>query len=112
MSRQTNRRQFLHESALAGLGFWVAGGVSPAREEKPGEKLNVACVGVGGKGSSDCDQAGVVGNIVALCDIDDNHLNAKAEKFPRAKKYHDFRKMLEEMEKHLAAVVDNTQDHT
>jgi predicted dehydrogenase len=112
MSRQTNRRQFLQESALAGIGFWVAGGAGSAREGKSGEKLNIACVGVGGKGDSDCDQAGEVGNIVALCDIDDNHLNAKAGKFPRAKKYHDFRKMLEEMGKNIDAVVVSTPDHT
>jgi len=40
---------------------------------------------VGGKGKSDCDQAANHGNMVALCDIDDNPLNARAEKFPTAK---------------------------
>jgi predicted dehydrogenase len=106
-----NRRQFLQQGALAGLGFWVAGGLS-AKEEKASEKLNIACIGVGGKGGSDTDHAGEVGNVLALCDIDDHTLDAKAKKFPRAKKYNDFRKLLGEMEKSIDAVTVSTPDHT
>src|SRR6185437_4511840 len=92
MSRRTNRRQFIQQTGLAGLGFWVAGGLTPVLSRSPNEKLNIAGIGVGGKGSSDVDGAAKVGNIVALCDIDDNTLGKKAEKFPKAKKYNDFRK--------------------
>jgi predicted dehydrogenase len=112
MSQQNNRREFLQQSALAGIGFWVAGGVTSARPEPASDRLNIACIGVGGKGSSDADQAGNHGNVVALCDIDDRHLEAKARKFPRAKKYNDFRKMLEEMGKGIDAVTVSTPDHT
>ena len=112
MSRRSNRRDFLKHSALAGVGFWAAGGVTPAESRSANERLNIACIGVGGKGSSDTDQAAQFGNIVALCDIDDNRLNAKAQKFPQAKKYHDFRQMLTEMEKDIDAVVVSTPDHT
>jgi predicted dehydrogenase len=111
MARRTNRRQFL-KGTLAGVGFWAAGGVSLADSKSPNEKLNIACIGVGGKGSSDCDQAGGQGNIVAICDIDEQHLEAKAQKFPQAKKYTDFRKMLEEMDKQIDAVTVSTPDHT
>src|SRR6185369_2689019 len=76
------------------------------------EQLNIACIGVGGKGSSDTDHAGNHGNIVALCDIDDQHLDAKASKFPQAKKFNDFRKMLEQMDKSIDAVTVSTPDHT
>src|SRR5262249_52630169 len=105
----------------AGVGFWVAGGIALADSKSPNEKLNFACIGVGGKGSSDTDHVGQLGNVVALCDIDDNTLNAKAEetskdkktkKFPHAKKYNDFRKMLEEMDKQIDAVTVSTPDHT
>ena len=83
MSRRTNRRQFIQQTGLAGLGFWVAGGLTPAFSRSPNEKLNIACIGVGGKGGSDIDQAGKVGNVVAICDIDDNTLEARPRSFPR-----------------------------
>ncbi len=124
MSRKPTRRQFLQTSAAlaAGVGFWAAGGVSPSRaaDKSPNEKLNIACVGVGGKGDSDSSQAAVAGNVVAICDVDDTHLNAKANQkgkdgempFAKAKKYNDFRKMLEEMDKQIDAVTVSTPDHT
>jgi predicted dehydrogenase len=49
---------------------------------------------------------------VALCDIDDKFLNEKAAKFPEAKKYNDFRKLLEEMAPKIDAVTVSTADHT
>src|SRR5438876_10022579 len=114
MKAKTSRRDFLKQTSLAGVGFWVAGGISLAdvRRASPNEKLNIACIGVGGKGSSDTDQAAHYGNIVALCDCDDQPLEKKAEKFPKAKKYNDFRKMLEEMDKQIDAVTVSTADHT
>jgi predicted dehydrogenase len=114
MHRTTNRRQFLKQTALAGVGFWVAGSAeaAPAREGSGGDKLKIACIGVGGKGSSDTDQAGKHGVIVALCDIDDRFLDRKAERFPKAKKYNDFRKLFDEMGKDIDAVVVSTPDHT
>jgi predicted dehydrogenase len=110
MSGQTNRRQFVQQTALAGIGFWVAGGLQA--DERKTEKLNIACIGVGGKGDSDASQAGNHGNIVALCDIDDGHLDRKAKQFPKAARYNDFRKMLDEMGKYIDAVTVSTPDHT
>ncbi|NBO91030.1 MAG: gfo/Idh/MocA family oxidoreductase [Planctomycetia bacterium] len=115
MTLQTNRREFLQTSAVAGVGFYVAGGVEAADETKPKnklERLNIAAVGVGGKGSSDCDQAANYGNLVAICDIDENSRDRKAEKFPEAAKFFDFREMLEKMGKGIDAVVVSTPDHT
>jgi predicted dehydrogenase len=109
MGRRTNRRQFLQGAAATGIGFWIAGGVS-ARPDK-GDKVRIACIGVGGKGDSDSDQAGSVGEIVAICDIDENTLNQKAAKFPKAKKYFDYREMLAEMEKGIDAVTVSGPDH-
>jgi predicted dehydrogenase len=109
MSRSISRRRFLQGSAAAGLGYWALGGLARAADD---DKINIACIGVGGKGDSDTDQAGNHGNIVAICDIDDNILDKKAKKFPQAKKYNDFRKMLEEMDKQIDAVTVSTPDHT
>jgi predicted dehydrogenase len=115
MSRRASRRQFLRDTTLAGVGFWVAGGISSARDSKPRsplERLRIAGVGVGGKGSSDIDQAGRLGDVVALCDIDDNTLGKKAEHFKSAQKFNDFREMLQKMERDIDAVTVSTPDHT
>lgn len=113
MSGQSSRREFMRNTTLAGVGFWVAGKASAADEPKsPNEKIRFACIGVGGKGSSDSDDAGRHGDVVAICDIDDKRLDAAAIKFPSAKKYTDFRKLLEESGKDIDAVTVSTPDHT
>ncbi|MEO2048924.1 MAG: Gfo/Idh/MocA family oxidoreductase [Pirellulales bacterium] len=112
MSRQVNRRSFLRTTSAAGAGFWVAGSPLWSFGKSANEKINIACVGVGGKGSSDTDQAGHYGNIVALCDIDDERLGKKGEQFPKAQKFNDFRKLFDKMGKSIDAVVVSTPDHT
>jgi len=112
MSAKASRRQFLQRSALAGAGFWVAGtGLVSAAPKLANDKINFAGIGVGGKGSSDIDQCEAFGNIVAICDVDENTLNAKAQKFPQAKKYTDYRQMFEEMGDKIDAVTVSTPDH-
>jgi predicted dehydrogenase len=112
LKRQTTRRDFLKQSTLAGFGFWVAGGMTLADSKSPNEKVNIACIGIGGKGDSDSSQAGNHGNIVAICDIDDHFLDKKAQEFPHAKRYNDYRKMLEDLDKQVDAVTVSTPDHT
>ena len=111
MTRRTHRRQFLKETAAAGLGFWVAGGVALTESRAANETVNIACIGVGGKGDSDSSDAGKYGNIVAICDVDETFLAKKAKQFPKAKTYHDYRKMLDEMGKEIDAVTVSTPDH-
>ncbi len=48
---------------------------------------------------------------MAICDIDENTLNQQAAKFPKAKKYFDYREMLSEMEKGIDAVTVSGPDH-
>jgi predicted dehydrogenase len=112
MRRSSSRRDFLKQSALAGVGFWALGGLAAQPSRAANERLRIACIGVGGKGSSDTDQAAQFGDIVALCDCDENPLNAKAARHPQAKKYFDFRKMFDEMGKDIDAVTVSTADHT
>src|SRR5258706_9002884 len=109
------RRQFLRRSTLAAgaatLSFPYVGRVLGAND-----RINVACIGVGGKGDSDSSDAAACGaNIVALCDVDQNTMDKKvkqfADKFPQVKKYKDYRKMLEEMGKDIDAVTVSTPDH-
>jgi hypothetical protein len=106
---QISRRQFVRAGALgaAAISFPFVGNVLGAND-----RINVGCIGVAGKGDSDTDDtARCGGNIVALCDVDQNHVNNKAKKFPQAKHYNDFRKMLEEMEKDIDAVTVSIPDH-
>jgi len=76
----------------------------------PSEKLNIAAIGAGGKGAGDIGAVSSE-NIVALCDVDDKKAAETFEHYPKAKKYRDFRKMLEK-EKNIDAVIVATPDHT
>ena len=80
------------------------------------DRINIACIGVGGKGDSDSsDAASCGGNIIAICDVDNNSRDKKtkqfAEKFPQLKQYSDYRKMLDEIGKDIDAVTVSTPDH-
>src|SRR5438067_298307 len=105
------RRAFLKRTSagagIAALTFPFVGNVLGANDQ-----INVACIGVVGKGDSDShDAAASGGNIVALCDVDLNTLEAKGKKFPNAKKYQDYRKLFDEMAKDIDAVTVSTPDH-
>jgi len=75
----------------------------------PSEKLNIAGIGIGGRGEGDLDECRSE-NIVALCDVDEAHAGRVFKKYPKAKKWTDFRKMLDE-QKDVDAVVIATPDH-
>lgn len=108
MTTRLDRRRFLQATSIAGFGILVPG----ARGRSPNDRLNFACIGVGGKGSSDTDHLGGLGNIVALCDIDSQRLGKKGEMFSEAKQFRDFRKLLEELGPKIDAVSVSTPDHT
>ena len=76
----------------------------------PSEKLNIAAIGAGGMGASNT-RACSNENIVALCDVDDERAKETFNKFPNARKWKDFRKMLDE-QKDIDAVIVATPDHT
>ena len=76
----------------------------------PSEKLNIAGIGVGGQGAGDL-RALESQNIVALCDVDWRHAAGTFGRYPDAKKYRDFREMLDKEDKNIDAVVVATPDH-
>ncbi len=113
MTSRINRRRFIRDAAAtAGAAVWLGSQADRVLGRSPNERVNIACVGVGGKGSSDTDGAARYGEIVALCDIDDRRLKDKARKYPNAKTFHDYRELLSAMGDKVDAVVVSTADHT
>jgi predicted dehydrogenase len=106
-----SRRQFLQTTAATGIGVWLAGGLQAKESRSANGRIAMASIGVGGKGGSDSVDAGRLGDMVAICDVDENTLDGAARKWPKAKKYTDFRKMLDEMGKSIDAVTVSTPDH-
>lgn len=114
-----SRRDFIKNSTISAAAFtivprYVLGGKGFIA---PSDKLNMACVGIGGKGRIDVEGVSSE-NIIALCDVDqvrasENKGNLKNayDAFPSARKYTDFREMLEK-EKDIDAVTISTPDHT
>ncbi len=108
-----SRRQFVSAAAATAATFTfvprhVLGGQG---NTPPSEKLNVAAIGSGGMGGGNtnaCADAGA--NIVALCDVDWDRASDTFKRFPQAKQYRDFRKMLDN-EKSIEAVIVATPDH-
>src|SRR5213075_1927467 len=77
----------------------------------PSDKLNIACIGVGGMGANDVRGVGKTENIYALCDVDDRQGAQSFQAFPQAKRFKDFRVMLDKEGKSIDAVTVSTPDH-
>lgn len=112
MSHSTNRRTFLQTTAAAGAGLMASRALRAQADTSPNGKLQFACVGIGGKGSSDSEDAGRHGEVVGICDIDEQRLEAAAKKYPNAKRFVDFREMFTELGDKVDAVTVSTPDHT
>jgi predicted dehydrogenase len=110
---KTTRRTFLKTATIAGTGFFVAAGTRQALSQSPNEKINVACIGVGGKGSSDSDNAAQFGNVIAICDVDRNTLESKgnSDKFKSAERFTDFRELLDKHGQNIQIATISTPDH-
>src|ERR1041385_185460 len=110
MQHSFNRRKFLQQTALGTTGLWFIGRqTASGRTLSPNEKLNLGVIGVSGRGGEDLHEVSSQ-NIVALCDVDDSRLQAAAVKYPKAKTYNDFRKLIDQ--KDIDAIVVGTPDHT
>jgi predicted dehydrogenase len=109
--KNINRRCF-----LAGAAMTTAATIVPrhvmggAGNTAPSEKLNIAGIGVGGMGASNLRQLESE-NIVALCDVDHEYAAETFKRYPKAKVYTDFRKMLDK-QSDIDAVMIATPDHT
>jgi predicted dehydrogenase len=103
-----SRRSF---TRLATAGFFAAQGQGAPATEGLADRLNLAVVGIGGRGAANL-AAVSRHNIVALCDVDDRRVGKAYEEHPRARRFADFRRMFDSLERQIDGVVISTPDHT
>ncbi len=103
------RRHFLKTAAFTGAAGLILPRVRLFGADAPSNKLNVALIGTWGRGEAHFDGLATE-NVVALCDVNEEHLAFGAKRFPGAKQHVDWRKCLEQ--KDIEAVVCCTADHT
>ncbi len=103
------RRRFLETLGYAGAGTLILPQVKLFGADAPSNKLNIALIGTWGRGEA---HFGAISseNVVALCDVNEEHLDFGAKRFPNARKYVDWRECLDQ--KDIQAVVCCTADHT
>ena len=113
MTLPLTRRRILQLGATAPAGYFFTGpAFSVLRAAGANDRIRVAGIGVGGKGFSDIEQAGVVMDVAALCDIDEDRLAKRGETWPKAQRFHDYRKLFDVVGKEIDAVVVSTPDHS
>src|SRR6185437_1648130 len=112
-TKRITRRKFNQTVAATAAAGAVSTFAAPAflRGRDLNSKINIACIGTGGRGGSDM-QAVSGENIVALCDVNQRSVDSASVKFPQAKKFNDFRELLEKAEKDFDAVTIATCEHT
>jgi len=110
MTSRINRRDFLRTTTCAGASFLVLRHSRSASGFQANEKLNIAIVGVGERGTYHARTI-LSGsqNLVAICDADKNRPAFRVP--PEVSRYQDFRKMLDEMDRRIDAVLVATTDH-
>jgi predicted dehydrogenase len=123
-SFQISRRSFLQQCTITatttGLPLWFlerelaqAAEQPPPALPSPNDRPNIALIGCGGMGTGDGQAAARFGNLVAICDVDDSHLDSVAKRYSRngaqPEKFTDFRKVLERDNIHI--ILNSTPDH-
>jgi len=111
MSNLITRREMLRTATVAASVWTATGSLARAQADSPNEKLNIAGIGVGGRGAGDVNGSAHE-NIVALCDVDEKRAAQTFQRYPKARQFKDFRKMLDEIHNQIDAVVIGTPDHT
>lgn len=110
---KVSRRAFLGTTAAATAGITIVPSrvVSGMGYKAPSDKLNIAGIGIGGKGFGNLKELESE-NIVALCDVDWKYAKRTFDYFPKAKKFKDWRRMYDEFGDKFDAVMVATADHT
>ncbi|MCK5794548.1 MAG: Gfo/Idh/MocA family oxidoreductase, partial [Anaerolineales bacterium] len=109
-----NRRKFVKSTAAVAAGISIVPSTVLGKafgHIAPSDKLNIAGIGIGGMGRNNLRHMNSE-NIVALCDVDWDYAAKTFDDYPEAKKFKDWRKMLDEIGKSIDAVVVATPDHS
>ncbi|MBC7534932.1 MAG: Gfo/Idh/MocA family oxidoreductase [Ferruginibacter sp.] len=112
---KNTRRSFIKNTAITAAGFFIVPRHVLGRGfVAPSDKLNIAGIGIGGKGEGDLVEFAKSPNvnIVALCDVDDRQAKNSRQRYPKAPYYKDYREMLNKEAKNIDAVSVSTPDHT
>tara|TARA_Y100000994_G_scaffold85548_1_gene70699 strand:- start:17467 stop:18912 length:1446 start_codon:yes stop_codon:yes gene_type:complete len=114
-SKKNSRRDFIKHGTLAASSFFIVPRYVLVGNgfTSPSDKINIAGIGVGGKGTSDLWYASNEGkeNVVALCDVDKGNISSKSRsRFPKANFYQDYRVMFDK-QKDIDAVTISSPDH-
>lgn len=108
-SASLSRRTFLKSASLASAAFAFPH-ILRGQAGSPNNRLNVACIGVGGRGYDAVK--GMSGeNFVAFCDVDDDRAAKTYTEFPGVPRFRDFRVMLDQVGSKIDAVTVSTPDH-
>lgn len=103
-----SRRGFIGAAASSAFAFSFL----PSRVFGANERLQVAGIGVGGKGKGDFDGLAMHGDVIAACDVDSRRLDVAVRKHPDAVKYSDFREMISQLGDKIDVMTVSTADHT
>ena len=112
MAGQFTRRTFLRNSACGAMGLVILKNSRSVWSYETNEKVNLAIVGVSGRGSWFSNTMPKLANIVAMCDVNNRRAAPYFKEVPQAKTYHDFRTMLDEMDEQIDAITVATPDNT
>ena len=114
MKNKISRKEFLALSALSGLGLMAGCATTTStRRISPDAKLRHACIGVRGMGGVDLPsfKSHPRLEIVALCDVDKNHLAEAVKEVPGARQYTDWRELLAKEAGNIDSVNIAVPDH-
>ncbi|MBM4027960.1 MAG: Gfo/Idh/MocA family oxidoreductase [Planctomycetes bacterium] len=112
MTARITRRTLLKDTTVGTVGLVLLKDSRSARTYAANNRVNLALVGVAGRGSWFSDTMPKLANIVAMCDVNDRRAEPYFKAVPEAKKYHDFRRMLDEMGQEIDALTVATPDNT
>ncbi len=106
-----SRREFLRKGVAGGLGFLILRDPKSARAFAENGKLGIALIGAGGRGGWFVDTIPQRQRLVALCDVNEERAAESYRKLPDVPKFRDYRKMLDELERTIDAVIIAAPDH-